>query len=204
MKKILLAIVAAASVVFAAPRTHDGFFLNLSLGLGYYGFEYEGNAGNMSVGMEYGGMGAEFDVKLGGRVAANTLLHATILAVSNGGEVDMSAGYNGRFETVPVAADIAANLIGVGVTYYMAANMYMTATIGMSKFSLDYDDSNRKSEGATDSGFGFQLGIGREWWVSDEWGVGVSLSYVHASAEDGPYGEISSNSVSVMFSATFN
>ena len=86
MKKFILALLATAAMAMAESHTHDGFFLNLALGFGYQGFTYDANKAIYD--MEAKGVSTEFDLKLGGCIATNTLLHATILGVTNNSEID--------------------------------------------------------------------------------------------------------------------
>ena len=86
MRKIFIAVLAVAAMAMAESHTHDGFFLNLALGFGYQGFTYDANKAIFD--MEANGMSSEFDIKLGGCIAPNTLLHATIPGVANGSEIE--------------------------------------------------------------------------------------------------------------------
>jgi hypothetical protein len=54
----------------------------------------------------------------------------------------------------------------------MPINLYLTAAVGPGWLTLrvDGDDETR----GTDTGFGFDFDIGKEWWVSDNWGLGLA------------------------------
>ena len=177
MRKIFIAVLAVAAMAMAESHTHDGFFLNLALGFGYQGFTYDANKAIFD--MEANGMSSEFDIKLGGCIAPNTLLHATILGVAN---------------------------VGIGVTYYLPQNVFFSGSIGLAAFNLqDNTDSDNEITGQTDSGLGVQLAVGKEWWVSDNWGLGVSAAFTYGAAEDkDDMGDANAFGVNVMFSATFN
>jgi hypothetical protein len=47
--------------------------------------------------------------------------------------------------------------------------------------------------------------VGKEWWVSDDWGLGVAAQLLLGSAKD-PYSDAhwTSRGVAVMFSSTYN
>jgi hypothetical protein len=51
---------------------------------------------------------------------------------------------------------------------------------------------------------------GKEWWVSDNWGLGAALQFHYGSMEDGPSGalgtspRVHSNAFGLLFSSTFN
>ena len=86
MKKIFMAILATAAMAMAESHTHDGFFLNLALGLGYQSFTYDANKAIFD--LESNGVSTELDVKIGGRIFTNTILHATIFGVTNTSEIE--------------------------------------------------------------------------------------------------------------------
>lgn len=203
MRKIFFALLATAAFAMAESHTHDGFFLNLALGFGHQSFDYEANKAPYD--LEASGMSGEFDIKLGGRIATNTLLHASILGITNNEDLDIKSqdGYeigstSGQNENMTI--------LGIGVTYYFPMNVFFSGTIGMAQFTLQNSDSeNDRAEGSTDTGLGFQLAVGKEWWVSDNWGLGVSAAFTYGSAEDkNDAGDASAYGINVMFSATFN
>ena len=70
MKKILLSIALAAICAFAAsaPKTHDGFFLNATMGAGYSSFEDKIEGGLGKITCDGGAFEASF--KLGGTTLA--------------------------------------------------------------------------------------------------------------------------------------
>lgn len=208
MKKILLAIIAASSIfassafAISAPQTHDGFFLNLSLGLGYQGFEYD--HAHSSRGLESNGIATGFYIKLGGRVANNLLLHASLIGETN--QSSLKETYNGEVEETYNALHDNLSILGVGLTYYFLQNIFVTASIGISQFNLQGDTGDDIiTLGRSENGFAFHVGVGKEWWVSENWGLGISLNFTHGSADDQhDAGEMSGNGISVMFSATYN
>ena len=203
MKKVFLAILATAAMAMAESHTHDGFFLNLALGFGYQGFTYDAN--KSSYDMEAKGVSTELDIKLGGRIATNTLLHATILGVTNTSEIEFKTKGGSK---VGSSSDKSENLsmLGVGLTYYLPENIFISGSVGFANFNLqDNTDEENNIEGATENGIGVQIAAGKEWWVSDNWGLGVSVAFTYGAADDkDDMGEASAYGINVMFSATFN
>ena len=58
-----------------------------------------------------------------------------------------------------------------------------------------------------DSDLSFNISAGKEWWVNNELGVGVALSFNHSSAKSKLFdyeGKASFNSLSVVATVTFN
>lgn len=203
MKKLLVLISMVATLGFAesAPHTHDGFFLNLALGFGYQSFEYSGNTAYIPD-LEAKGVASEFDIKLGGRIAPNTLLHATLAGVSNGEDLEVSST-RGSYSTSEKSESMS--FLGIGLTYYLPINVFLSGSIGLASFNLQDNGDDGNIEGSTEEGLGFQVAVGKEWWVSDNWGLGVSAAFTYGSAEDKhDAGDASAYGINVMFSATFN
>ena len=207
MKKILLSIALAAISAFAvsAPKTHDGFFLNGTMGFGYASFNDDIAKGYATI--ECKGFSYEGSLKIGGAVATNIILHATFglnvlfpdLEYEEKGEPEKETAKHDGFNIF---------MLGGGLTYYFPgdANAYISASAGLTDVSItinghDYDILN------LDPGFGFNITVGKEWWVHDELGLGVAFSYNHSSA-DGEYkrakNEATTNSFSLVATLTFN
>ena len=158
MKKILILISMVTTLCFAesAPHTHDGFFLNLALGFGYQSFEYSGNTAYIPD-LEAKGVASEFDIKLGGRIAPNTLLHATLAGVSNGEDLEVSST-RGSYSTSEKSESMS--FLGIGLTYYLPINIFFSGSIGLANFNLQDNGDNGDIEGSTEQGLGFQVAVG--------------------------------------------
>lgn len=203
MKKFILALLATAAMAMAESHTHDGFFLNLALGFGYQGFTYDANKAIYD--MEAKGVSTEFDLKLGGCIATNTLLHATILGVTNNSEIEYKAKGGKKLGSSSEESE-NLSMLGIGLTYYLPENIFISGSVGFAQFNLqDNSDEDKDIEGATEKGLGVQIAAGKEWWVSDNWGLGLSVAFTYGAAEDkDDLGDASAYGVNVMFSATFN
>lgn len=203
MKKFILALLATTAMAMAESHTHDGFFLNLALGFGYQGFTYDANKALYD--MEAKGVSTEFDLKLGGRIATNTILHATILGVTNTNEIEYKTKGGKKIGSSSKNSE-NMSMLGIGLTYYLPENIFISGSAGFANFNLqDNSDEDRDIEGATENGLGVQIAAGKEWWVSDNWGLGLSVAFTYGAAEDkDDGGDASAYGVNVMFSATFN
>ena len=105
---------------------------------------------------------------------------------------------------------LGSDLLGLGLTYYfMPINPYLTAVLGAGWLTLDIDGDDVDTRG-TDAGFGFNFDVGKEWWVSDNWGLGLAGRFVLVSGtttnEDNndvksAFGLVA---FAVLFSATYN
>jgi opacity protein-like surface antigen len=115
-------------------------------------------------------------------------------------------GYDDEYE------DIRANmsLLGLGVTHYFEYNIFITASCGISQFHVNDDiavfsaivQSNTSPD--INTGFGFQVGGGKEWWVSDNWGIGASAALLYGFASNLADAKESSLGITLRFSATYN
>jgi len=180
-------------------EVHDGFLLRLTLGLGYgSGTEEVPLFGDIQLS---GGAGF-FSLDIGGALVDNLVLHGRLsdfFVASPTVYVDD--------EELGTAEDASLTfyLLGVGLTYYlMPANVYFTGVVGVARASAD-DGTGDPT--ATKAGFGLEGDIGKEWWVSDNWGLGVAGRFTFASVPDEQIGDDSTTlqgvGFGVLFSATY-
>ena len=204
MKKFILAlgILASTALAISQPQTHDGFFMNLTLGLSYQDFDYKYKATQYEGRTIDGdGVSLDSDIKIGGCVAPDVALHLTITEVQNLSDLELKDGKRTLATTDQTESLI---LFGFGVTYYFVDNIFFTGSFGLSVFTIG-DSDNSSTGGSSEAGIGFQAGIGKEWWVGDEWGMGVMGTFTYGSADDQDgVGEMSAYAVGVKFTITLN
>ena len=176
-------------------QTHDGFFLRMATGFGYAqtSAEFAGTKEKFK-----GGSGAA-NLAIGGVVATNLALHGTFFGwFSQNPDVTIgpiSGEYGG---------DVTSSGIGAGVTYYlMPSNVYLSATLGGSQLEFNPSGGGTTS---TDWGFAFDFNLGKEWWVSNNWALGLSgdvgfHDIPDASVNGADWGGYN---FAILFSATFN
>jgi hypothetical protein len=216
MRKFLLTMVAmavlgaggaaraqGAPAAPAAPKgfhTHDGFFLQMDLGLG----ALSSKSGTFTVPLvgtgelKFSGTAGEFSLALGGALTPNFILAGHFWGMTVTSPDVEFAGQTGS------ATDTTQTLSGVGLNltyYFMPLNVYVSATPSIGMLSLESDGSSYE----TKNGFALRLAVGKEWWVSDNWGLGLNLQYAYAGNDDKD-GVTSwkSNWFGVAFSATYN
>jgi hypothetical protein len=92
---------------------------------------------------------------------------------------------------------------GPGITYYLPHNFYLTGTGVIARLSVESLDG-RTTQSAR--GPGAELMAGKEWWISENWGLGVAAKMLVAHLPGGDLGPGSWQSFSggVVFSATYN
>lgn len=194
MKNLVLTMVVAVTVSFtlcgsahAEANVHDGFFLRLAPGIGWN--ETSNNSLTLS------GASGFFNVAIGGAVSQDLILHLDVSAVSTS---DPKVSGGGSY------TNSSTSLVGLGATYYLPSNFYLTGAFGMAKSK----NTSGGIEGSTDSGLGVNLMVGKEWWVSDDWGIGIAGQFLYTSCPDKQTGgykpDVKSTSIGLLFSATYN
>ena len=189
----------AGYVRLPPPNVHDGFYLRLHVGLGSTGIEGRNAVGDQ---IEYSGVSGSLGVALGGTVAPNLVVFGTFIA-NLAEEPTLSDG-----QGPPITATGSAGLfgLGAGVVYYVQPlNLYLSGALATLQVSLS--DASDNEVYASNFGVGFQGIVGKEWWVSSEWGLGVALEALLAGRmKDKNDSSViwSGRAVSVLFSATYN
>jgi hypothetical protein len=150
---------------------HDGFMLRMVMAFG---------ASNMSESFEtpslgdnsfeYSGFSLGLSLDLGASPIDDLVIHARFADLVNPSpSISMNGDDLGEAEDLSVIA----SMFGVGVTYYfMPINFYLTGAIGPSWISIS--DRTTDERQSSDLGFGLNVDIGKEWWVSDNWGLGAA------------------------------
>ncbi len=159
---------------------HDGLFLRLLLGIGVGGYLGAGQAFGDRDPMELApaGMGS---VALGGEVSTNLLAYGELW-----GHAHFGYGLSHRRDETDEADYFGLGSMALGLSYYfMPANVYVAASVGpawsvVGRVVDVYVAAGRRhsyeqwiEESETGWGLGATLGVGKEWWVSDDWGLGV-------------------------------
>ena len=186
--------------------THKGFYLSLSGGLAFGAITL--NATNTTFSkLEASGTGFQYDFKIGAVVSEDENLVLSLDAIRRiiSGPTWSLDGSDVYSTTTVSASDV---MYGIGITkYFMPSNMFISGTFGLGTFQIDYANSKVTSQ----AGFAFQLKGGEEWWVSDDWGLGVAVGLAHTAANDKAdpsnpsySGKLSTTKFFGTLSATFN
>lgn len=168
-------------------ETHDGFYLRLDLGLGYL------TSSVSQVDTSIYGVAGEFGFAIGGALRPHHILafHLWDVAVSN-----PTVGSNGS--SAPGGANYSLFAFGPQYTYYSPTDIYFSITPALSQLSA--------GDGQSNVGFGLQLALGKEWRVSEKWGLGavgqLTFGVNQDSTPDPP--TFTTFAFTVAFSATYN
>jgi hypothetical protein len=185
-------------------ETHDGVYVRLHFGLGYS----EMSASNANGGQQLAKLSGDtvsFGVAVGGALTENLILYGTLQTDALASPT-LQGGFPGGVAAIQGMDDTG---LGVGVAYYVEpANLYVSGAILASQIEVDGQDARITQ---TNFGPGFQGIVGKEWWVSDNWGLGLAAEFVYARMKDskdvfliGGPANWSATAFTVLFSATFN
>ena len=177
------------------PRTHDGFFLRLSAGVGGANTEVEDSGSDI----EFSGSTGDGNIAIGAMVARNLALHGTLFGwTTSDPDLDVEGLGSGE-----VNGDLSMSAFGGGLTYYfMPVNIYVSGSLGAGELSFDGDGT---IDGDSDTGVVGEITLGKEWWVGGSWGLGVAGAFGFHSIPDNSIDENwTGNSWAIRFSATLN
>jgi hypothetical protein len=179
---------------FDTYRRHFGFFIRPDFGVGYLYLNTSSNGTDASI----KGVAGGFGVAVGAALSENNILafHIWDLVATN------PTFSSGGFSSSNANATLGVFAFGPEYTRYFADNFYFSITPSLSRVTLDFNGSS----GDTNWGFGLRAGLGKEWWVSDHWGLGVAGHLTFTANQDS-----GSNAPTwtgwggtVAFSATYN
>jgi len=190
----ILMISAGALAVPQAEHHHTGLYLRLSTGLGFSYSREEVDSVDYQI---YGFTNVVF-VSIGGALTENLILSADVF-----GSVTVDPTVHALGETKDGSGELACFGTGAGITYYiMPINLYFGLSGGISK--VTFTDTSGY-EISTKIGWGINLMVGKEWWVSENWGLGIALQmFVASSPEKNIDADIVTTAGGLSFSATFN
>jgi hypothetical protein len=185
---------------YAAPppaNLHDGFYLRLHLGGGFTNL----SASQAGTDVTISGGSETFGAAFGGVVSPNLIIYGSLFGSSM---TDPAVDVSGTSLT----SSGTVNLIGVGpglAYYFEPVNMYVAGTLAAMKVTTSDSSGNNSADG-TKWGFGLQAMVGKEWWVTQDWGLGVAGEVLFASMKDSADSTITwtGTAFSVAFSATYN
>jgi hypothetical protein len=174
--------------------------MRLTAGLGALNakYSYDGQDETIS------GGGLTMTFAFGGSVTPHLVLYGEMLVTVATNPTREYAGIS-----QPLGYDLTLFGIGPGVTYYLEpSNMYFSGTVAFSQVSESdsgSNSSNNNSVDLTDMGVGASFMVGKEWWVSSNWGLGVAgLLHVASMKMKDVDTRMTATAFSVLFSATCN
>ena len=177
---------------------HDGFFLSLSFA------PVNANVDDELMGHRYTftGIGTLLEVRIGGTVAPNLVMSGDLIGMILSKPKVETGGVN----SYNSAFDLTESTFGLGLTYFfMPTNIFVAGTIGLTRYGIA--SGGGLSTAATKPGVNLRFKVGKEWWVSSNWGLGVAAS-VGISSVSNAVGSVteklSGTVVGLHFNATLN
>jgi hypothetical protein len=204
----MLGAVLAASPAGFAQRSwagagdrdhkHLGMFMRIDGGGGYVKAATTFNGSKFSV----SGPAAALGFSLGGNVIEDLSIfgHLGLSIAPN------PSASSGGISTPTSDASLNFVSIGPGVNYYfMPYNLYVSGMVLVTRLTTTQGGTS----GSTNAGFGAKVAIGKEWFVADHWGIGVSGQFSFGSNRDrdstsGPGPTWTTITPALAFSASFN
>jgi hypothetical protein len=141
--------------------------------LGISTVELKGKAPGETV--TYGDNGASASLALGYTVAPHLTLYLDLLIAGAAGStprVNGSAQQGSRF-----GADVYG--LGPGLSFDFGPNVFASATVLLA--SVHVTDGSGNTVATSKSGAAIELQVGKEWWVADNWGLGISAQFIYGS-----------------------
>jgi hypothetical protein len=184
-------------------ETHDGFYLRMQLGVSSNTFT--GRSGGRTV--QFSGTGGSFDIALGYSLTSHLVVYGELLfagAADGEGQILVNGVGQGQ-------ASVDNNLYGIGpgAAYYLSWNFFLTTSFLLASCNEMEGGGNVTVNGK--AGFAFEALVGKEWWVSDNWGLGVSgqmiLGTMHGQDTDLVLNAVpnwQTRQFGLLFSSTYN
>jgi hypothetical protein len=184
-----------APVLESNVNRHLGGFVRPDLGFGY--LTTSGSLSGMDATIS--GVAGTFGIAVGGAISENQVLafHLWDMVVTN---PTITSGSNTASN---VNATLTLIAFGPEYTTYSKDNFYASFSPALTRASITSNGSTTD----TNYGFGLRTALGKEWWVSDHWGLGlaahVSFSVNQVSGSTNPP-TWTGWGATIAFSATYN
>lgn len=156
-------------------RTHDGFYLRFSVGIGSMSPTVKVDASGQTNEVTYSGTTAAFDLMLGGNISKNVVLGGA------GQSLRIADAQQERLGTKSDAnQSLQLSMLGPFVDVYPdpKGGLHFQGLIGLASLQAQSDNGNRSE---TLEGLGLSAGVGYDFWVGQQWSIGVLARYHYAS-----------------------
>ena len=116
--------------------------------------------------------------------------------------------FSSKSSSIQAGEDVKASIGGSGfgvIYYFMPANVYLSTSFNANRILLEIPTPLETQRYESDPGGGINFMVGKEWWVSDNWGLGVAASLRSSRMKsDGGDVDWTARSLDILFSATYN
>jgi hypothetical protein len=183
----------APSAQASQPVRHEGLFLRITPGVGASAAEGKTTNADLKISGGAGrlGIAVGWALRPGLNVIGELVGHAIL-----GPDLEFKGAQSMTENDVIWGVSFG----GAGLNFYTAGNMYFVVTGGALMMSLDSKDIEMKR---SSTGFGSKIGVGKEWFVSSEVGLGLGLELLGGYVPDGD-ADWSVATLGLSLSATYN
>jgi hypothetical protein len=163
-------------------------------------------------GLSISGASGSFGIALGGAVNEDLIIYATFIDSVIGSPTSKSSTMvpiNGKVASRVGGGSSGAGMagIGLGAAHYLDSNLFFAGSL---LGSWLFADDSLGERAYSRAGITFEGLFGKEWWVSDNWGLGLTGQVLLGVMKDQAFGGTGSPptwelaAFSVLFSATYN
>ena len=168
-----------ASAALAEPRTHDGFQFRGVAGFAYW-VDWQEPSDSVATGNQVQGPGANLEAFVGGAIAPGLFVGGTYGAVI---VPEPTVSWNGGSPSSETNPHVWwQHSLGPYVDYYPSprGGFHVLGDVG---YALQMSERPPGDSMGTGTGYVLGAGVGYDWWVSNEWGVGVlgQLRFAHVN-----------------------
>ena len=190
-----LCVAALAGSAAADPMTHDGFYFRGATGLGYLKSSLSPGDGSVS------GLALGFDAWFGGSPIPGLVIGGGLTTFDVPSPSLKLGG-----QTVTFSGHAMLDIVGLFGDYYFdpTKGMHAEALVGYGVLGFSNSEGNSSND---PSGLALGLGFGNDWWVSDEWSIGVLGRFIYAPlsySAGGATAKYSTITPAVMATFTYN
>jgi opacity protein-like surface antigen len=128
------------------------------------------------------GTGGALGIAIGYAIAPNVILYGEIFD-----NVAISPTIENDAMETELSDDTAFGLVGIGpgIAVYLPHNFYLSSTLAFARLVVDPNTEEDDDEGTSDLGVALTAAVGKEWWVSKNWGLGLALQLYGGAMKDG-------------------
>ena len=175
---------AIAAVCLAAPavlaegtggtHTHKGLFLRALGGVGYLHANADYNPGAATADGTAGFLG----LAIGGALAENLVLYGEIFGMSAANPSVQIGPFIGTDKN----SSLNFGGLGVGLgTFFMPSNVFLGFAVDATRLGLTNNDGSQTNGSP---GLSLSATLGKQWWISDQGGLGVSVQVIGGGNRD--------------------
>jgi len=198
-----LGLLGMTGVASAAPQTHDGFYFRGAAGLGYLHSGLSTSpAAPGAPDQSLSGLAVGFDAWFGGSLMPGLVLGGGLTSFDVPSPSFKSGPVSGSFN-----GHLMLNIVGLFGDYYFDPNKGMHAEALLGYGILSAQASNGATSSNDPTGLALGVGFGNDWWVSDEWSIGVLGRLIYAPlsySAGGATAKYSTITPALMGTFTFN